>query len=86
MWLAYIFAKIPTFPGKNPTSSEEKCLFSAKSSDNLIFLVINSDFLNFYHEFTTKTQKTTTDSLLFSTKTSCFPTKTTRKYIFSGEI
>src|SRR6218665_3800440 len=34
--------------GKNPTFSEEKCLFSAKISDDL-FLVINSDFLIFYH-------------------------------------
>src|SRR6218665_3205382 len=40
--LAYIFAKITTFPGKKSTFSN-----STKISDDL-FLVINSDFLTFF--------------------------------------
>jgi len=33
MQFAYVLGKNPTFPGKNPAFSE-KCLFSAKISDD----------------------------------------------------
>ena len=53
MQLAYIFAKIPTFPGKNPTFRKKFKLFRRKSVFSpqkflMNFLVINSDFLIFY--------------------------------------
>src|SRR6218665_1874208 len=46
MQLAYIFAKIPTFPGKNPAFSR-KSVFSPQKFLTTFFLVINSDFFNF---------------------------------------
>jgi len=56
MWLAYIFAKIPTFPGKNPNFSEKIKLPRRKSvfsPPKFLFLLV---ILIFYHEFAIKSE------------------------------
>jgi len=86
MQLAYILGKNPTFPGRNPTFSGENGLFSTKLSDDL-FLVINSHLILIF-TLPLIDQKLRKQQLIpyFFSKTSCFSAKTTRKYVFSGEI